>query len=475
MGDPRARQDRAVQDTRVRLAPAGDPGDGAGEGPRLDGLRIAMINWREPGQREAGGAEEYAWRMSRELAARGAAVSFITSREPQQRRAEHRDGLRVRRMGGTYSRYPLVLLYLVARRLLGRRPFHVVIDSMNGIPFFSPLALPRRTHVFCLVHHVHEQQFSVYLPGWLAAFGRFLERRVASRIYRRHAAVAVSPSTAATMRDRLGWRGPIFVVPNGTPAVGDRGDRAPDGDPALISVGRLVAHKRMDRVVELTGELAPRWPGLRTHIVGRGVEHDRLAAAAAERGLADRVELHGYVSGADRNALLAGATLNVTASRFEGWGLTVLEAAALGVPTVACDVDGLKDAVREGETGWLAASPAELAAVTEAALKELSDPLRRAEISAACVRWASRFTWADSGARMARLIVAERAAPPRRRAGGRAYVAELGDGRAVLDEDTDPGRLHRSVTRIFDGHGGEVTIRPATALEVLTGRAETSR
>ena len=50
---------------------------------------------------------------------------------------------------------------------------------------------------------------------------------------------------------------------------------------------------------------------------------------------------------------MAGALLQLNTSQGEGWGLCVLEAAALGVPTVAFDVDGLRDAVRDGETGWL--------------------------------------------------------------------------------------------------------------------------
>lgn len=49
-------------------------------GPRLDGVRLVMVNWRDPWQSTAGGAEEYAWRISRHLAERGAIVTFLTSR-----------------------------------------------------------------------------------------------------------------------------------------------------------------------------------------------------------------------------------------------------------------------------------------------------------------------------------------------------------------------------------------------------------
>ena len=55
----------------------------------------------------------------------------------------------------------------------------------------------------------------------------------------------------------------------------------------------------------------------------------------------------------------------------------MIEAAALGVPTVAYDVAGLRDSVRDGETGWLVRDGETLADVVDRALKELADPVRR--------------------------------------------------------------------------------------------------
>jgi glycosyltransferase involved in cell wall biosynthesis len=82
----------------------------------------------------------------------------------------------------------------------------------------------------------------------------------------------------------------------------------------------------------------------------------------------------------------------------------VLEAAALGVPTVAYDVEGLRDAVRDGATGWLVRDGEPIEDVVERALKELGDPARRAAVAAACRDWAAQFRWETSTARMALLI-----------------------------------------------------------------------
>ena len=104
------------------------------------------------------------------------------------------------------------------------------------------------------------------------------------------------------------------------------------------------------------------------------------------------LRLRGYLPEEAKRAVVAGARLHLNTSQGEGWGLCVLEAAALGVPTVAYDVDGLRDAVRDGETGWLVRAGESLDDVTERALKELSDPGRRAEIAAACRAWAAQLT-----------------------------------------------------------------------------------
>ncbi|MFC3994960.1 glycosyltransferase family 4 protein [Nocardiopsis sediminis] len=383
--------------------PAADPG------PRLDGTRILVINWRDPWQAAAGGAEEYAWRMSRHLAGRGATVTFLTSRERGQARVETREGIVVRRMGGKFTVYPRVVLWLP----LWRREFHAVLDCMNGIPFFSRLLLPRRTRVISVVHHVHDLQFNAYFRRPLAWVGRFIESRVASRVYRSCTTVTVSESSRRAMRDKLRWRAPITVIHNGAPPhqplpPGPCPSATDMGSPAIVSLGRLVVQKRVARIVDLAADLRDTHPGLRVHIVGRGPEAGPLTDRIRRGKLHDHVRLHGFLAEEDKNAVLAGALLHVTASEFEGWGLTVIEAAGLGVPTVAYDVDGLRDSVQHGRTGWLVREGEDLSEVVAAALAELADPARAAEIRRACRAWAARFTWERSGADMTRLIAAGR-------------------------------------------------------------------
>jgi glycosyltransferase involved in cell wall biosynthesis len=375
---------------------------------RLAGLRVAVVNWRDPWHPSAGGAEQYAWQMAIGLLARGARVWYLTARAPGQSRRDNRDGVQIIRAGSQWTVYPLALGWLALRR----REFDAVIDCQNGIPFFTPWVLPRRVRILCVVHHVHDAQFGVHFSPLLAGVGRLLEGPVARWTYRRHRCVAVSESTVAAMRDRLRWTGPIDVVPNGLSAACFEPAARIDGPvpevAALTWVGRLVAHKRVQRVLDIAERLGD---GAVIDVIGRGPDAAPLAAEISARGLADRVRLRGFLPEADKRAAVARSLLHLNTSQGEGWGLCVLEAAALGVPTVAYDVDGLRDAVRDGETGWLVRAGQRVEDVTERAVKELSDPLRRAEMAAACRRWASQFDWDSSVSLMAGLIAAARQRP----------------------------------------------------------------
>jgi glycosyltransferase involved in cell wall biosynthesis len=400
---------------------------------RLAGLRVAIVNWRDPWHPSAGGAEQYAWQMALGMVARGARVCYLTARAPGQSRSECRNGIQLVRTGSRWTVYPGVLGWLARHR----RRFDAVIDCQNGIPFFTPWVLPRRVPVLCVVHHVHDAQFGVHFSPLVARVGRLLEGPVARWTYRRHACVAVSQSTVTAMRDRLRWTGPIHVIPNGLTA--DSFDRPAPGAPgALIDgpvseiavltwVGRLVAHKRVERVLDIAQRLGD---GAVIDVIGRGPAAVPLAAEITTLGLAERVRLRGFLPEADKRAAVAGSLLHLNTSQGEGWGLCVLEAAALGVPTVAYDVDGLRDAVRDGETGWLVGADQRIDDVAERAVKELSDPVRRAEIAAACRAWAGQFDWDSSADLMAALVVAAVHDRAGARAGGRGGVGSRGAARA---------------------------------------------
>ena len=79
-------------------------------------------------------------------------------------------------------------------------------------------------------------------------------------------------------------------------------------------------------------------------------------------------------------------------SRFEGWGIVAVEAAACGKPVVGSDIPGLRDAVQDNATGLLS-PPENIELLTDNAIRLLSDPDLRLQMSRNSLKWAAEFRW----------------------------------------------------------------------------------
>ena len=95
----------------------------------------------------------------------------------------------------------------------------------------------------------------------------------------------------------------------------------------------------------------------------------------------------------------------VNTSENEGWGLTVLEANACGVPTVACDVPGLRDAVVPGKTGVLVPH-GDVEQLTAAIARLLTVEGERQQLADGARLWALQFSWEHSAAAITEVIEA---------------------------------------------------------------------
>jgi glycosyltransferase involved in cell wall biosynthesis len=357
----------------------------------LTGQRYLICNWRDSAHPRSGGAEVYCEQLARQLASLGADVTFLTSRPSGTARRECADFGEVIRLGRTFTTYPLALAWLAWHR----RRIDGVIDSENGIPYFSPLAVGRSTPVILLVHHVHQDQFSVYFPPVLRSVARWLERSGTAWVYGRRPICAVSPSTRAAIRRSLTVRGRVFVAPNGVrlPDLANRSRADRSASPRIVCVGRLVRHKRVDLLVRLIPRLREDFPDLTVDVVGEGPERPALEILSQNLGLESVVHFHGRVDDDTRDRIVRSAWLSVTPSAGEGWALAVMEAAVLGVPSVAMSVPGLRDSIRHRTTGWLCDAEQCLALTIARAMETLRDPKEAEQWSVRCQEWAVRFSW----------------------------------------------------------------------------------
>ncbi|MGK5682147.1 glycosyltransferase family 4 protein [Actinoplanes sp. URMC 104] len=387
---------------------------------------VAVLNWRDGSHPRAGGAELYCERVATELVQEGVTVTYLTSRVAGRPAVEERNGFRLVRTGGTLTVYLAVLVWLWRHR----RELDGVIDSQNGIPFFAPLVVGRRVPVVLLIHHVHQRQFRQHF-GWpMSTVGRWLEKNGTAMAYGRRPIVTVSPSSRHAIRRELGLRGNVFVAPCGMDVPAPAGPAGRAAAPRIVCVTRLVPHKRVDLVLEAVAEARKRVPELQMHLVGDGPHRAAVTRHIERLGLGGCAVVHGRVSDAEKTSLLRSAWMTVSASSGEGWGLSLVEASALGVPVVALRVPGVQDAVRDGRTGLLVDREAGLAAAIADMAELLADDDEAGRWRDRAHAWAAGFRWSRTAQQIRLVLEADaarlaRGAADRRTASDTATLVEL--------------------------------------------------
>ncbi len=306
--------------------------------------RILLVNWMDPTHPRAGGAERHLLEIFGRLAERHQ-ITLVTSGYPGARPVASVAGMAVVRVGGTFDfavRAPFVI-----RRLLARRRFDLLIEDLNKIPLILPRSIPR----LMLAHHLWGSVAFAAAP-WPIALLTWLAEQPLHLIYAGAEIAAVSPSTRHELIARGVPSDRIVVVEN---AVDPPPDETPSRteEPLFVYVGRLQRYKRIDLLIEAARMLQHEGRRFRVAIVGNGPDRSRLERMV-RRSDHLPVEFLGAIGDTERDDLLARAWANVLMSRKEGYGLTVLEAARMGTPSVVAFAPGLQDAVRHLEDGlWV--------------------------------------------------------------------------------------------------------------------------
>ena len=378
-------------------------------------MRILVINWRDFRNPEAGGAEVHLHETFSRIAAWGHEVTLLCSRFPGAAGSEQIDGIDVIRHGGKWT-FNLTAPWYYRKRL-AHRPFDVVIEDINKIPALMPWFL-NGPPLMVLLHHLFGTTFYREINPVLATYLYFMERLI-PRVYRRCLFEAVSEST----RDELVRMGVaadrISVVHNGlaprfldagnigVPAAPDRKEAPAASDrkePGLvIYLGRLKKYKNVDHLIQAMAFVREEVPGARLVIVGTGDRRRALEAFTRSMGLDEAVRFTGFVSEEEKLRLLTRAEVAAYPSSKEGWGITVIEANACGVPVVATRVPGLRDAVVDGETGVLVPL-GDRKAMARALIDLLRDREKRERLAGNAVARSRRYTWENTARQTLRVI-----------------------------------------------------------------------
>jgi glycosyltransferase involved in cell wall biosynthesis len=202
---------------------------------------------------------------------------------------------------------------------------------------------------------------------------------------------AISVSTAEDLASRGIPRDSVAVIYPGIDTVGYTPDaelRAPA--PVFAYLGRLKRYKGIHLVVRAFAALGH--PTATLEIAGAGDYRPALERLAASLDLGERVRFLGRISETEKRALLRRTWALLLASPKEGWGITNLEAAASGTPVVASNSPGIRESVRDGETGYLVPH-GDTRAMADAMTRLAADRSLVSRLGAQARTFAETFTW----------------------------------------------------------------------------------
>lgn len=329
-----------------------------------------------------GGAETLLLNQLPELQSQGDEVTLAVMRGPfDLRPALESQGVRVVVLGARH-RWNLIGAARELAALVQSGGFSVVHAHL----YFPAVvtALSRRLGLQRAAQVVSFHNLA-YAPGVnKAGAGLRWRKRLAAALYPRgfDAMLGVSAAVARHYEQALGLRG-VQVLHNPVPrGVAGRAvlGPAPAAEPgrfSLVVPGRLVHEKGHADFLQALARLRAEGRRLSVTLAGHGPLCASLEQQIGQQGLDDCVAITGALPHAQLLDLVQAADLVVVPSRFEGFGLTALEAMALGRPVLATTAGGLPEVIEHGASGWLVA-PQDPALLAQAIRQLMDDaPLRQ--------------------------------------------------------------------------------------------------
>jgi glycosyltransferase involved in cell wall biosynthesis len=355
-----------------------------------ENLRILILNYRDIKHPLAGGAEVHLHKIFGKLTELGHEVTLFTTSHENAPERETIDGIKIIRCGSD-ALFQFNVIRKVPKIIKEFKP-DIVVEDLNKLPLFSPFIT--KVPKLIQIHHLwkssifREAFFPVALAVWIG-------ERIIPFVYRNCYFAAVSPSAKNELCELGIAKEKISVVYNGTESEYLETEKFRDKSPCFLWLGRFRKYKGVWVAFEAFKIFAKKHPDAKLLFAGSGPEEAKMKEKAKEWDLEDKVEFLGMVNGEKKMELMGKALCLLQTSYKEGWGLTVIEAAACGTASIASNVSGLCDSVKDRETGLLfkAGDAADCAEKMEEIYVNAG---LRASLESGARAWASSFDWSNS-------------------------------------------------------------------------------
>ncbi len=364
-------------------------------------MKILALNWNDLINPYGGGAEVHLEELLRRLHTYGHEVTLFCSGFQNCLPEETVEGIKIIRRGNRYNFNIIAPFHL--RKIVRENKFDILIEDINKIPFYTPLYLHLKTLV--VVPHLFATTVFQEINFVLGTYIYLAERPLVS-FYNGYPFNVISESTADDLVERGIPRKDISVVHCGIDSELYKYDSSVPRyeKPTILYLGRIKKYKSIQDLIRAFKIVKERIPQSQLMIVGSGDYLDQLKALVNELKLTDDVEFPGFVTSEDKVTRMRKAHVAVLPSLKEGWGLTNIESNSVGTPVIAANVPGLKDSVKNGETGFLF-EHGNINQLSEQLMQILTDQPLQKKLQKGALEWAANFSWDKAARKFEKIIL----------------------------------------------------------------------
>jgi glycosyltransferase involved in cell wall biosynthesis len=348
------------------------------------------LSWKDINHPAAGGAELVSSEIMKRLVRDGHKVKLLTSQYKESASTSVIDGVEVYRSGNKLTVYHMASLQF--KKKLSNWP-DIVISEMNTIPFFGVYS-NKKNILLCYQLAREVWFYQMFFP--MSLFG-YLAEPIMLRAISKKYSIALTESIS-TKNDlmKYGFNNvKTFNVGMGLASVKSLDNKKRSG--IVLCLGSVRPMKRTLHAVKAFEYARDINKNLKMVIAGD------ISSSYAKKVIdyihksryADFIDIKGRVSSADRIKLMSESDLILVTSIKEGWGLIVTEANSQGTPAVVYNADGLRDSVKDGQTGLLSPN-SNPKAMADKIIELLSDNKKYEIIRKNAWQWSKEFTFENS-------------------------------------------------------------------------------
>lgn len=361
-------------------------------------MKILWLTWKDRSHPLTGGAETVSGEIMDRLVRDGHEVKVITARYTGSLAQEVIGGITILRAGNRYT------VYARARSIYKKSLdgwADIVIDEMNTLPFWS--GSYNKTKNFLLCYQLAREVWLHQMVFPLSRIGYISEPYMLRKLSMSYpTAITESQSTKKDM-EKYGFRNvKTFRVGMALEPLKKLEMKKSN---IILSLGAVRPMKRTLHAIKAFEIARDQNKNLRMIIAGdtSGPYSRKVIKYIDKSRHASAIKVMGRVSSSEKIKLTQQADIILVTSVKEGWGLIVTEANSQGTPAIAYDVDGLRDSVKNNETGLLSPN-SDYETMGNQIVSLLSDTKKYESLRLNAWQWSKGFTFENSYADFMKII-----------------------------------------------------------------------